>query len=105
MKVYVDELPKGCYCCAFNDENVVYGNSCLFGDNEKTCPLQSLAEHDKQVRKEVYEIFKEAINECRREYYQEFLMHSNPIRERYYRGYDFIRARKLEEILDQIQGE
>lgn len=55
MKVYVNELPKYCYCCPFYDENVVFGNPCLFVENKETCPLKSLSDYTKQVRKEVCE--------------------------------------------------
>lgn len=82
MKVYVDELPKECYCCAFNDENVVYGNSCLFGDNKKTCPLQSLTEYTKQVRKEMCE-----------EFMLEYTMGNEPVEDIIYK------------VANQIQGE
>ena len=50
MKVYVSELPKNCSECICWDEN--WG--CNIGDfNKKTCPLLSLADYTKQVRKEV----------------------------------------------------
>ena len=71
MKVYVDELPNSCqkcpFCeyfekdahgkgkhevaCYFNGSlgNILYGNQ----TSPKTCPLQTLADHDKQVRAEV----------------------------------------------------
>lgn len=57
MKLYVDEFPKSCWDCP-----------CHKGDNglckllqeytdyvPKSCPLQSLADYTKQVRKEVKE--------------------------------------------------
>ena len=71
MKVYVDELPKSCekcpFCeyfdkdahgkgkhevaCYFNGSlgNILYGNQ----TSPQTCPLQSLTDYTKQVRKEV----------------------------------------------------
>ena len=60
MKVYVDELPKSCVNCDFGYAN----NFCEldyeldlreFNKNQKhpKCPLLHLAEHDKQVRKQV----------------------------------------------------
>lgn len=64
MKVYVDELPKDCidcpceseYYCNLLNEDV----GCLeWGETHKNCPLQSLADYTKQVRKEVIEEIKE----------------------------------------------
>ena len=75
MKIYVDELPKSCVNCDFGYAN----NFCEldydldlreFDKNQKhtKCPLQSLADHDKQVRKEVCEkvllIIDEKFNCC-----------------------------------------
>lgn len=113
MNVYLDELPKSCKECPCFEYNEYWDKCYCSGRGEiedkykkpQDCHLLSLSDYTKQVRKEVCKIFREAINECRREYYQEFLMHSNPIKEKYYRGYDFIRARTLEVLLDQIQGE
>lgn len=73
MKVYVDELPKSCekcgFCeyfdkdahgkgkhevaCYFNGSlgNILYGNQ----TSPQTCPLQSLSDYTKQVRKEACE--------------------------------------------------
>lgn len=57
MKVYVDELPKSCADCPC--ENGVCGWCNLEGyftdniDIKKDCPLQSLTDYTKQVRKEV----------------------------------------------------
>ena len=60
MKVYVDELPKDCidcpceseYYCNLLNEDV----GCLeWGETHKNCPLQSLTDYTKQVRKEVCE--------------------------------------------------
>lgn len=79
MKVYVDELPERCLdCCLLSD-----GNFCnhddfvgelhsvnVYKEKPKNCPLQSLADHDKQVRNEVCEILDKKIhnylsNKCR----------------------------------------
>ena len=60
MKVYVDELPKDCWDCPMHDgENgwckmLVYYTDYI----PKECPLHSLADHTKQVRKEVCEQIK-----------------------------------------------
>ena len=78
MKVYVDELPIGaiefgCDNCPYaeiqginhyfiNSEFASYRDcvckldkTCGFKDGQKTCPLQSLTDYTKQVRKEVCE--------------------------------------------------
>ena len=69
MKVYVDELPKDCidcpceseYYCNLLNEDV----GCLeWGEIHKGCPLQSLADYTKQVRKEVVDIIEEKFNCC-----------------------------------------
>ena len=66
MKVYVDEFPKDCidcpceseYYCNLLNEDV----GCLeWGEIHKGCPLQSLADYTKQVRKEVCEKIKKQI--------------------------------------------
>ena len=65
MKVYVDELPKDCldcpceseYCCKLLNDDV---GCCKWGEIHKNCPLQSLSDYTKQVKKElVQEIWKE----------------------------------------------
>ena len=69
MKVYVDELPKDCIDCEFG-----YFYDCQYCtlrpdlmrkdewcEKEKDCPLQSLADYTKQVRKEVCEKIKKQI--------------------------------------------
>ena len=69
MKVYVDELPKSCDDCEFG-----YFYDCQYCtlrpdlmrkdewcEKEKDCPLQSLADYTKQVRKEVCEKIKKQI--------------------------------------------
>ena len=69
MKVYVDELPKDCidcpceseYYCNLLNEDV---GCCEWGEIHKNCPLQSLADYTKQVRKEVLDIIEEKFNCC-----------------------------------------
>ena len=62
MKVYVEKLPKECYCCVFNIEDVGgIGGYCIFGGGKKDCPLIPLADYTKQVRKEVCEKIKKQI--------------------------------------------
>lgn len=55
MKVYVDELPKDCWDCPMHDgENGWCKMLVCYTDYiPKNCPLQSLADYTKQVRKEV----------------------------------------------------
>ena len=69
MTIYVSELPKSCrecFCnvedtwCALSDGEM--GDICEECDNKtrhKKCPLLSLAEHNKQVRKEVCDEIRE----------------------------------------------
>lgn len=59
MKIYVDELPKSCGDCVFckQTEYCYYCDKLHtklgYIDKDKDCPLQSLADYTKQVRKEV----------------------------------------------------
>ena len=69
MKVYVDELPKDCidcpceseYYCDLLNEDV---GCCKWGEIHKNCPLQSLVDYTKQVRKEVLEDIKERLKKA-----------------------------------------
>ena len=82
MKVYVDELPKSCEECPMcrsgklklqRKGRYVEAEQCVFGqykyqtidDEIDTCPLQSLSDYTKQVRKEViakvYEVLEQAV--------------------------------------------
>jgi hypothetical protein len=109
--VYLDELPKSCLECAcrngeynrcelitpehsigyYNEEEMDYKNVPINQDFEELeCPLQSLADYNKQVRKEVCE----EIRELTKDYFYEMLDSKKIILER-----DFIK------VLDQIQGE
>ena len=91
MKVYVDELPKDCidcpceseYYCNLLNEDV---GCCKWGEIHKNCPLQSLADYTKQVRKEV-------CDEIRTFAYDTF------------KEFGYFDETDLEHILDQIQGE
>ena len=68
MKVYVDELPKDCidcpceseYYCNLLNEDV---GCCKWGEIHKNCPLQSLTDYTKQVRKEVCEEIRKTLFE------------------------------------------
>ena len=71
MKVYVDKLPKNCFecpCFSMDKEcpcGVDNGENYYFKDEVEgeNCPLKSLAEHDKQVRKQVIEEIREKFKE------------------------------------------
>lgn len=64
MKVYVETLPKGCLTCPYivdkGDYDLCAIKDCIIDDTfkyvdkrKKSCPLLSLADYTKQVRKEV----------------------------------------------------
>lgn len=72
MKVYVDELPKSCEKCKFYEYEIEHNGEWGFETHRRMCkingsliqgicPLQSLADYTKQVRKEVldqvYKVF------------------------------------------------
>lgn len=96
MKVYVSELPKSCGDCVFCKQTEYYyycdklHTKLGYFDKEKDCPLQSLDEHDKQVRKEVCDSFRKTAMQ----YYKECD-----------RGSLMLSVTDVWEILDQIQGE
>ena len=64
MKVYVSELPKSCGDCVFCKQTEYYyycdklHTKLGYIDKDKDCPLQSLADYTKQVRKELCDDFK-----------------------------------------------
>ena len=69
MKVYVDELPKDCIDCPCESEyycNLLKEDigCCKWGELHKNCPLQSLSDYTKQVRKEVVEEIKERLKKA-----------------------------------------
>ena len=111
MKIYVDELPKsceGCPCyhdgdgfeeCKCNSTNhyVWYNKNGFFDcsqERPQDCPLQSLADYTKQVRKEVVQEIKDKAYQDS-EFYD---LENGGISER---NTYLIN----EHILDQIQGE
>lgn len=78
MKVYVDELPKGCKCgcpyCYHEIQNTYYcaiQNEYMefFGDDylkrQKDCPLKALKDHDRAVKQHAY---KKGYNDMRIQY-------------------------------------
>ena len=108
MKVYVDELPKSCSECKHKirhlqknfDGTKTPFMTCKFNKKIKhypiptysrwgECPLQSLAEYTKQVRKEVCE-------EIRNKLKENGLLYTWKGEPKY---------KTMEELLDQIQGE
>lgn len=103
MKVYVDKLPENCGKCCFGDafccinNNYILDLVCL-NKKSKDCPLQSLSDHTKQVRKEVVQEIKDlAGNYFELPICYNFGEASND---------DVVlTGNDLTEILDQIQGE
>ena len=102
MKIYVDELPKSCKECLLcrsgnlkiqKNGRYVDAEQCVLGgykyqsidDEIDTCPLKSLAENDKQVRKEVCEKFVE-------QFILEYTMGNEPVEDIIYK------------VTNQIQG-
>lgn len=71
MKVYVDEMPKGCSDCPCF--RIDYRNSCGLNDGTHQyfldeidggeCPLHPIAEREAEVRKEVVGEIREVENE------------------------------------------
>ena len=75
MKVYVDELPKGCLSCPYivdkGDYDLCAIKDCVIDDTfkyidkrKKYCPLLSLADYTEQVRNEVLDIIDKKFNCC-----------------------------------------
>lgn len=103
MKVYVDELPEKCSKCKFctSDYYCTLIHKDVF-DYDKTinnqtryskCPLKTITEHDKQVRKQVCDEIRQ---KSTIEYYEEYDGFDRKIGKTYIiRDYE----------LDQIQGE
>lgn len=74
MEYFVDEMPRDCASCKHYHMNCADGYSCSklrkeihpnfsegIGYRHQDCPLQSLADYTKQVRKEVCDKIKEQI--------------------------------------------
>ena len=110
MKVYVSELPKSCEKCKFYEYEIEHNGEwgiekhrhiCKINGSliQGICPLQSLSDYTKQVRKEVCESIKEQV-----------LKHFNvKSEEEYEKSLSLLdalfTADVVFEILDQIQGE
>jgi hypothetical protein len=112
MKVYVDELPKSCEECLMcrsgklklqRKGRYVEAEQCVFGqykyqtidDEINTCPLQSLADYTKQVRKEAVQELKEKLK-SKEEFHPE---------DEFTIDYDFYYKEDVEDVLNEIQGE
>ena len=102
MEMYIDKLPKDCWNCPCFRDNIDF--PCGLGDGVKDyyldeidggeCPLKSLAEHDKQVRKKLIGDLKEE------------LKRNGRCSIRKIGTMDFlIEMDKLNEILDESEGE
>ena len=96
MKAYVDELPENCWKCIFADNQKGYCDLLetrilrQFTRRAIGCPLKSLAEHDKQVKKEVVQELKDKMLFCS---------------ERFADNTHYYNGKELDEILDKLQGE
>lgn len=90
MKVYVEELPKKCLdCVCFNKVNGRCQLKHLYIDTDlepTDCPLQSLSDYTKQVRKELISEIKEKLK----------------LQEIFHIDYDFYYKEDVENILNQI---
>lgn len=107
MEYFVDEMPRDCASCKHYHMNCADGYSCSklrkeihpnfsegIGYRHQDCPLQSLSDHDNQVRKEVCERLDKTIKKylCKKGKYRESLDISSIIKQ------------VMKENLDQIQG-
>lgn len=106
MKVYVDELPKNCFECPCFRNDIDF--PCGLGDGTQdyfldeidggNCPLKSLADHTKQVRKEVCEDISEKLMKR-----LNGVVNGN-YSDNFIDGYSYC-CSDIENILDQIQGD
>ena len=101
MEYFVDEMPRDCASCKHYHMNCADGYSCSklrkeihpnfsegIGYRHPDCPLQSLADYTKQVRKEVVSELINILNESQ-----------------YMNRHNSIEKETLFKILDQLQGE
>ena len=76
MKVYVSELPKSCEKCKFYEYEIEHNGEWGFETHrhickingsliQGICPLQSLSDYTKQVRKEVCEDIRNKIKQAK----------------------------------------
>ena len=120
MKVYVDELPKSCEECPMcrsgklklqRKGRYVEAKQCVFGQYKyqtidyeiDTCPLKSLSDYTKQVRKEVVEF----IDKCfEMQKYESIWINPDKTEFSCDVGYAYEWWESFRKILlDQIQGE
>ena len=94
MEYFVDEMPRDCASCKHYHMNCADGYSCSklrkeihpnfsegIGYRHQDCPLQSLSDYTKQVRKEVCERLDKTIEKylCKKGKYRESLdIYSKP---------------------------
>lgn len=77
MEYFVDEMPRDCASCKHYHMNCADGYSCSklkkeihpnfsegIGYRHQDCPLQSISDYTKQVRKEVVEDIKERLKKA-----------------------------------------
>lgn len=114
MTIYVSELPKSCESCPFykldtyvdtfgyqtNSHECVLDGSMITG----SCPLQSIAEHAKQVRKEVCEEIKAEFEPKNANHISEVMYPPTKEAELVHKGFKACKER-LYKKLEQIQGE
>lgn len=107
MKIYVENLPKNCADCPCRTYNEYWDESyCNVKDNtiediyekQKNCPLQSLSDYTKQVRKEVLGELMNMLGDR-----AELIDFGNGCAEFMFTTYDLQECSKV--ILDKIQGE
>lgn len=109
MEYFVDEMPRDCASCKHYHMNCADGYSCSklrkeihpnfsegIGYRYQDCPLQSLSDYTKQVRKEVCEKIKEKLRK------QYPTVYAN-IGESLFCSDCYLRIRELSEVLDQLE--
>ena len=102
MRIYVDELPECCndcefgyfYDCQYCSLRPDLAREDIWVEKEKYCPLHSLTDYTKQVRKEVFERLNKTIEKylCKKGKYRESLDISSTTKQ------------VMKENLDQTQG-
>lgn len=103
MKVYVDKFPKDCIDCPCESEyycNLLneYVDCCKYGETHENCPLQSLSDYTKQLKKQVCEKIKDEVKKL---IDKDFSLCNHE----YANGYCYALQYDLVKILNQIEGE
>ncbi len=109
MKIYVDEMPASCAECKFKGCLEYYTTGCRAVDEpfemdedenylpkSSFCPLQSLADHDKQVRNELIDEIENEIDKII-EVGDYFDIETD-------QETDLLKRTDVEKILDQLRG-